>query len=499
MPAAMPVDTASPAPPQLSERDIRVVIAGAMLALFLAALDQTIVATALASIAADLGDVALISWVVTAYLLAATCATPIIGKLSDLEGRRRVLLGCIPVFLIGSALCALAPSMPALIAARALQGIGGGGLMIAAQAIVADVVSPRERGRYSAYFSMVWAGSSLIGPTLGGLLTQYAGWPAIFWVNLPLGLLALAIADRVLRKLPLRRREVTIDLASSGLFALAVVPFLLALSLGGSRHPWLSAPILGGFAVSLFSGAWFLRRQWQVAEPILPPRFLGDAVVGPAVGGIFLVFGGYIAIVVLTPAYFQVAMQVQTSRVGFLMIPLMLASTVTAWWAGRYSRQSGRYKMPPLLFLPLSIAALALLGLIARSVSTGWATVLLMLFGLGIGPIFPVTMVAAQNAVEPRDIGSVTGTIGFARALGAAIATAAATSLALGLISLWVVGAENIDSLDDLLRHPLSEAARLDVAHAFGMVYLAVAAVIAIGLAIYSRVAERPLRSRHHA
>jgi MFS family permease len=368
--------------------------------------------------------------------------------------------------------------------------------MILAQALVADVVSPRERGRYSAYFSMVWGGSSLLGPSLGGVLTQYAGWPAIFWINLPLGVFAFVIADRVLRKLPPRRREVTIDLASSGLFALAVVPFLLALSLGGEKHPWLSAPILGAFLVAIASGALFMRRQRQVEEPILPPRFLRDPVVGPVLGGIFLVFGGYLAIVVLTPAFFQVAMQTQASQVGLLMIPLMVSSTATAWAAGRYSKQSGRYKLPPLIALPVSIAALLALGFFSQSLTIGSATVLFTLFGLGIGPIFPITMVAAQNAVDPRDMGTVTGTLGFARALGAAIATAAAASLVLGLISLWVVGAEHIQSLDDLVRSPLDEHARLDVTRAFGAVFFAVAAVIALGLCVYARVVEKPLRGR---
>src|SRR5258707_7240164 len=173
-----------------------------MRAMFLSALDQPIVAIALPPIARDLGDFALISWVITAYLLTSTCVTPIVGKLSDLYGRRRLLAICLVVFMVGSALCALAPSMLALILARGLQGLGGGGLITLSQTIVADVVSPRERGRYVAYFSVVWAASGLLGPTLGGVVTQRYGWPWIFWINLPLGLAALLIAARALRKLP---------------------------------------------------------------------------------------------------------------------------------------------------------------------------------------------------------------------------------------------------------------------------------------------------------
>ena len=187
----------------LSPSDVRAVVIGALLALFLSALDQTIVATALPPIAADLGGFTLISWVVTAYLLTSTCVTPIVGKLSDLYGRRRILNICLVLFMIGSALCALAPSMPLLILFRALQGLGGGGLLTVGQTVIADVVSPRERGRYAGHFAVVWGSASVLGPTAGGLLTQYYGWPWIFWINIPFGLLALLIADRALRKLPI--------------------------------------------------------------------------------------------------------------------------------------------------------------------------------------------------------------------------------------------------------------------------------------------------------
>jgi MFS family permease len=183
----------------LTPSEVRVVIIGTLLALFLSALDQTIIATAMPQIARDLGDFSLISWVITAYLLTSTCATSIVGKLSDFHGRRPMVIACLGIFMLGSALCALANGMTSLILARALQGLGGGGLITLAQAIFGDVASPRERGRYSAYFSLVYASASVLGPTLGGLLTQYFGWPSIFWINLPLGVIALATADRALR------------------------------------------------------------------------------------------------------------------------------------------------------------------------------------------------------------------------------------------------------------------------------------------------------------
>jgi MFS family permease len=222
----------------LTPAEVRFVLIGAMLALFLSALDQTIVATALPRIADDLGNFVLISWVVTAYLLTSICVTPIVGKLSDLYGRRQTLRACLLIFVAGSALCALASGMVPLILARALQGIGGGGLITMAQTIIADVVSPRERGRYAGYFSIVWGSSSVLGPVLGGIMTARYGWPWIFWINLPLGLAALVISDRALRKLPVEGHRRPVDILGIVLLCGATVTLLTVLSLGGHRLPW---------------------------------------------------------------------------------------------------------------------------------------------------------------------------------------------------------------------------------------------------------------------
>src|SRR6266446_5259895 len=231
-------------PMNLAPSEVRIIVAGAMLAMFLSALDQTIVATALPPIARDLGNFALISWVVTAYLLTSTCVTPIVGKLSDLYGRRMVLGACLIIFMVGSALCALAPGMIPLILARGLQGLGGGGLITMGQTIIADVVSPRERGRYAGYFAMVWGSASVLGPTIGGIVTQYYGWPWIFWINLPLGLAALLIADRALRKLTVDHHRSRVDGAGIGLLCGTTIAFLMVLSLGGKRLPWTSSGMI---------------------------------------------------------------------------------------------------------------------------------------------------------------------------------------------------------------------------------------------------------------
>src|SRR6516165_9412045 len=245
----------------LSPAEVRVIVIGALLALFLSALDQTIVATALPPIAADLGGFTLISWVVTAYLLTSTCITPIVGKLSDLYGRRRILNLSLILFMIGSALSALAPSMPLLILFRAIQGLGGGGLLTVGQTVIADVVSPRERGRYAGYFAIVWGSASVLGPTVGGVLTQYYGWPWIFWINLPFGLLALAIADKALRKLPVEPHRSPIDPAGILLLSIATLAFLLLLSLGGKALAWTAPATLMLAALAATAGALFARAE----------------------------------------------------------------------------------------------------------------------------------------------------------------------------------------------------------------------------------------------
>jgi MFS family permease len=480
---------------QLTEPEVRAAIAGAMTMMFLAALETTIVSTALPTIAAELGHVHLLSWIVTSYLLTSTCITPIAGKMGDLYGRRRMLHLALAVFLIASVACALATSMLELTLARALQGVGGGALITSAQAAVADVVAPRERGRYAVYFSIVWGGSSLLGPILGGIMAQHLGWPSIFWLNLPIGVAALLFSDRALRRLPIHGRKAPLDIASIVLLAAGTLALLLALSLGGTRFAWTSPELLSGLAVGAVLLLAFGIRQARLADPILPPRFLKDGVIGPTLAGIFLSFGAYLVVAVLTPTYFQVGLQIAPATVGLLMMPMMISSTFTAWAAGRYTKTHGAYRKPPFFGLPVAAISLAILALFADRVSALEATALLTIFGFGIGPIFPVTMVAAQNAVERRDIGAVTGAIGFSRALGAAILIAAASALVLGLIIAWVPGMAGLHSLDELVRHPLPSPARIEVARAFGVMFWTVAGVLVVSLAVFVMVEHRPLKT----
>ena len=408
--------------------EVRWILAGTMLAMFLAALEQTIIATALPPIAADLGGFDQISWVVTAYLLSATCTTPIVGKLSDLYGRRRLFGLSILVFLIGSTLCALAPSMGWLILGRAVQGIGGGGVMTMAQATVADVVPPRERGRYSAWFAIVWAVSGVLGPVLGGLIAGTVGWPWIFWINLPFGVVALAMIDQVMRKLPVTPRAVRIDVWGILLLVSATLAALWVLSTARTAADWTSSLSLGLLAGALVGFLAFWRWQMRSADPVIPPRFLADRAVGPVLGSSFVVYGTYVSVAVLMPVYLQIGLGAPVEEAGLLMIVLLVPSTVTAAMAGGWARRHGRYKTPPLL--GLAVATLGVTGLAVQAGGmTPWGSaVWLVLIGLGIGPFFPMSMLAVQNAVKPADIGAVSGTITFARSLGGAVLTAGASS-----------------------------------------------------------------------
>lgn len=488
-------DPAPPPPLTLPPRDVNIIVAGSLLAMFLAAFDQTIVATVLTVIAADLGGLSLVSWIITAYLLTSTCATLVMGKLSDMYGRRPLILVAIGIFLLGSTLAGFAQSMTMLIAARAIQGIGGGAIITVVQSAVADVVAPRERGRFSGYYAIVFATAALLGPIVGAQITHHAGWPWIFWINLPLGLLAMLVVDRAMRRAPVQAARTAIDYVAIALFTIGAASLLLFVSTGGVRLPWTSAPMIACGLSALVFGSLFIRRQMTAAEPILAPRLLRDPAVAPIYLAMFCIFGCYLATIVTVPIYLQIALEVPITEVGMLLIPMTLFTSVAAGFGGRFTRARGRYKPPPLFSLALGIAALFTL---AASVHTATPTLvgsMLLLIGLGMGPCFPCSMVGVQNAVPRRDIGAATGGLVFFRALGGAMVTAAASALLLGLIAAWVPSASGVGGLENLVRQPLTEVERGLVVDAFRIVFCFIGGVLAIGWLIYWQVLERPLRT----
>jgi len=484
----------SPAPqaradrkPALSQAEIRTIIVGVLLAMFLAALDQTIIATALPTIGRELGDLEHLSWIVTVYLLTSTAVTPLYGKLSDSYGRRSIMLIGIVVFIVGSIACALAPTMFALILARGLQGIGGGGLIALAQTIIADLVPPKERGRYQVYFASVFMTSSLLGPVLGGFFAEKLHWSVIFWINLPLGLLAFAIAYHSLKRLPRFERPHRLDLLGAALLVTATVVLLLALSWGGIRYPWGSWPILGLLAGSLALWVLFALRMRLAPEPLIPPGVLHNPVVRMATLSACFGMGTYIGLTIYLPVYFETVRGLSASLSGLALIPLMAGTVVGATLSGRTMAKVKHYKRLPVAGLLVAMAATGVLVLYGEALSITAVEVILAIVSVGFGTVLPVTMVTTQNAVAPHQMGTATGTANFFRSLGGAFIVAVFGAIVLS--GSGVTGAASFEALGEA-------AARsgIDLADVFRSVF--VAAILGFGLALAFLLAleERPLR-----
>ncbi|HVY57779.1 MAG TPA: MFS transporter [Xanthobacteraceae bacterium] len=453
-----------------------------LLALFLAALDQTIVATALPTIAENLGDVENLSWVVTIYLLASTVAGPLYGKLSDIHGRRAMMLLGIGLFALGSVACALAPSMLTLILARALQGAGGGGLIPMAQTVIADVVSPRERARFQAYTSTTFLSATIGGPLLGGLITEYLHWSVIFWINVPLAAVGFLLTRNVLRLLPRHDRPHRLDLLGAGLMVTASIAVMLALTWGGRHFPWGSPQILGLLCGSALLWGLFWVRTVTAPEPFIPVAVLRNPVVGTGTGAAFFGVGTIVGLTIVLPIYLQLALGLSVSGSGLAVIAYLGGATVSSMVAGRLLARLVRYKRVPIVGLLIALAAFAVLAVDPVGLPVPVIFVLILAAGLGLGPMFPVTIVLVQNAVALHELGIATGISGFARSLGGTFVVAV-----LGAIVLTGVpgGATELST---------SGLAPIAVAGAFRWVFLASAICLVISFGFVLAMEERPLR-----
>ena len=414
----MPVDV-----PGLTHRQIMTVLAGLMLGMLVAALSQTVVATALPTIVGELGGQDKLAWVVSAALLTATASAPIWGKLGDLYGRKLLYQCAIGVFVAGSALSGFAQGIEELIAFRAVQGLGIGGLMALTQAIIGDIVAPRRRGRYQGYMGSVFAIATLAGPLLGGFLVDTLSWRWCFFVAIPIGIAALVVTERVLR-LPFPRHEHAVDYVGAGMIFGGVSAILLVLALAGKQFAWASAPtyLLAGVGLTLLGAAvWWERRA---PEPIIPPRFFANRTfVLTSVGG-FAVGVAMFGAIVYLPQYLQIVKNLSPTDSGLLTLPLMAGLVTTSIASGRVITRTGRYKPYPIAGFALTSVGLFLISRLHADSSLVTAGSSMAIAGLGIGMVLQVLVLAVQNAVDRPDLGAATAASAFFRSMGGAVGVA---------------------------------------------------------------------------
>lgn len=415
--------SATPDTPVLSHRQIMLVFGGLMLGVLLASLDQTIVATALPSILSDIGGGTHLSWVITAYLLTSTATTPLYGKVSDLYGRKNVFQFAIVVFLVGSALCGLSQNIIELVAFRAVQGLGAGGLISLALAIIGDIISPRERGRYQGYFGAVFGISSVAGPLIGGFFTDSLTWRWVFYVNIPIGLLALAVTGVVL-KLPYERRDASIDYAGAAILVGGVSALLLATVWGGQQYAWGSATIVELLLAAVLLLVAFVVVERRVPEPILPPHLFDNSVFVVASVVSFIIGAALFGVIVYLPEYLQVTHDSSATTSGLQTLPLMVGVLTSSIGSGRLISRIGRYKWFIVAGTCLTTAGMALMSTIGAHVSLGLLSVYMLVVGLGLGACMQNLTLAVQNAVDYRDLGTATAAATFFRSLGGAIGVA---------------------------------------------------------------------------
>jgi EmrB/QacA subfamily drug resistance transporter len=483
---------APPTPPShvpLTQAEIHKVFYGLMLGGFLSAVNQTIVASALPTIGRDLGDFHNLSWVIIAYLLSSTVVAPLYGKLSDIHGRRAMMLTAIGLFMAGSALSALAPDMTMLIIGRTLQGIGGGGIVPMVQTTVADMVTPRERGHYQAYMGSAWVAAGVVGPALGGIIADRLHWSAIFWLNVPLSLVTAFLVSRSMQRLPRHERPHQLDLTGAVLMIGASIALLAALTSGGTRVAWLSPTIFVLVALSLLlTGvlAWWLRRA---PEPFLPLDVLANPVMRQGAMATSCALGVMTGLMIYLPLYYQVVHHLSATQSGLALIPVIVMTTPGSMLSGRAMMHLRHYKISA--YTGMGLATLSVAALVWwPAMPLLWTIVAVGLIGFGVGTVFPIATVSIQNAVARHQVGTATGAMNFFRALASALIVAIMGAILLAGLGLTPerggVGVE--------LAVTTAGAAGVVLADVFRWVFVAALVFAILAMVALIRMEERPLR-----
>jgi EmrB/QacA subfamily drug resistance transporter len=474
---------------KLSRREVVAIIGGLALAMFLGALNQTIVATALPTIGRAFDDFENLSWVVIAYLLTSTVVAPLYGKLSDIYGRRGMMLVALGVFMAGSAASAAAPSMLMLILGRGLQGIGGGGIVPLTQSIIADAVPPRERGYYQAYTGSVWIIAGAAGPVLGGVIAEHLHWSMIFWLNVPLGLAAALLSHRQLKLVPVHERSHKIDITGAALMMVSAIALLLALTWGGARYPWLSGQIISLFIAAVVLTAIFIWWVLRVPEPFLPLAVLNNPVMRAGCLTTACTQGVAIGLTIFVPLYYELVHGLSASNSGLALIPIVMMTTPGSFLSGRAMLYLDHYKWVPILMLSITTVAVGLLVL--YPLMPVWAVALIMgMVGIGTGSSFPTVTVSIQNAVAHQQIGIAMGTMNFFRALASSFIVAV-----MGAIMLAHLGATPQRGASTETVTATVNAAAGNLAITFSHIFAVAVLFLVVGIVALIAMEERPLRT----